>query len=77
MLIPVVNYRKSVVHLGEGTRLGQVELVQGIADDGDGIGGQYLEIEVGDGVLPGTFLVTRKTRKKYSRRQNNVPVFTP
>ena len=27
--------------------------------------------------LPGTFFVTRKTRKKYSRRQNNVPVFTP
>ena len=42
MLIPVVNYHQSVVHLVEGTRLGQLELVQGIADDGDGIGGQCL-----------------------------------
>ena len=44
MLIPVVNYHQSVVHLSEGTRLGQVALVQGIAaDDGNGIGGQCLE----------------------------------
>ena len=38
-VIPVMNYHQSVVHLGEGTRLGQVELVQRIADDGDSICG--------------------------------------
>ena len=31
---PVVNYHQSVIHLGKGTRLEQVELVKGIADDG-------------------------------------------